>query len=599
VISYLQASAGAIDTCVRWILPALTLAILISGVDDLFVNTVWLAYWLRANLMPSARLFPPGTRQLDAAPRRKIAILVPLWQEHAVIADMLQHNLASIRYPDYHFFAGCYPNDDQTQEAVLSVARRVQNVHMAVTPHNGPTSKADCLNWIYQHLLLYEDEHGERFDLIMTHDAEDMIHPEELRWINFYAGRFDFVQTPVLPMATPLRNWMHGIYCDEFAESHSIDMMVRPLTGGFVPSCGVGTSYRREALELLAKSASNRIFEPESLTEDYENGLRLFRLGVSQCFVPISRSAGPGSDWMVTREFFPDKWGAAVRQRTRWVTGISLQGWQRFGWKGKLGELYWLWRDRKGLLGNPLSCLANLLFVYGLATSIWTRVTPLLANLAVLTFGLQVIRTGVRMISTGRIYGLRFALGVPFRTVGANVLNTWATCGAISRYFRARYRKEPLRWLKTEHAYPTRMALLNHRRRLGEILVGSGYLTEAGLREGLATLQQGRRIGEHLVAIGRLTMDELYEALSLQQGLPLASLEPDDVPLLVAQSLPRNVALELKLLPFQVAQGALHLAGPELPSARMNKRIRDFTTLELRFHLITPLQFDRLATALL
>ena len=80
---------------------------------------------------------------------------------------MLQHNIAAIRYPDYHVFAGCYPNDEKTQEAVQSVASRFPNVHMALCPHDGPTSKGDCLNWIYQHILLYEDEHAQRFDLIL------------------------------------------------------------------------------------------------------------------------------------------------------------------------------------------------------------------------------------------------------------------------------------------------------------------------------------------------------------------------------------------------------------------------------------------------
>ena len=48
--------------------------------------------------------------------------------------------------------------------------------------------------------------------------------------------------------------------------------------------------------------------------------------------------------------------------------GIALQGWQRHGWGGKPGEMYWLWRDRKGLIANPLSLAANVVFVYGLAT---------------------------------------------------------------------------------------------------------------------------------------------------------------------------------------------------------------------------------------
>jgi adsorption protein B len=510
---------------------------------------------------------------------------------------MLQHNLACIRYREYHFFAGCYPNDDLTQDAVRSVSDRFPNVHLALCPHDGPTSKADCLNWIYQRLLLFEEESGTRFDLLLTHDAEDMIHPEELQWINYYSGRFDFVQTPVLAMRTSLRAVTHGVYMDEFAENHTVDMVVRPLTGGFVPSCGVGTAYRREAIERLAQSASNRIFEPESLTEDYENGLRLFRLGCSQSFIPITKSSVT-KDFVATREYFPQTWKAALRQRTRWVTGIALQGWQRFGWKGKPGELYWLWRDRKGLLGNPLSALSNVLFFYGLSTAIWTRVPPLAARLAAVTLALQAVRTLVRMAIVSRVYGVLFALGVPVRIVWANFLNTAATVSAMRLYLRSRIRHEPLRWLKTEHAYPRRAALLNHRRKIGEILVSAGYLTEPSLKEALRT-REGRRTGEHLVATGCLSAEELYEGLSLQQGLPLVSINPVDVPSGVAQALPRDVARGLKVLPFQVTEGALYLAGPEVPSEKMSRQLRGFTSLELRFHLITPMEFERLAEALL
>ncbi len=55
------------------------------------------------------------------------------------------------------------------------------------------------------------------------------------------------------------------------------------------------------------------------------------------------------------------------------MTGIALQSWEQYGWSGKPGEVYWLWRDRKGLMGNPLSLLANVVFVYGVATALWTR----------------------------------------------------------------------------------------------------------------------------------------------------------------------------------------------------------------------------------
>jgi adsorption protein B len=37
---------------------------------------------------------------------------------------------------------------------------------------------------------------------------------------------------------------------------------------------------------------------------------------------------------MATREFFPQSIKTAIRQRTRWVTGIALQTWDRHGWRG-------------------------------------------------------------------------------------------------------------------------------------------------------------------------------------------------------------------------------------------------------------------------
>jgi bacteriophage N4 adsorption protein B len=599
---------AAIDHVVLTVLVPLATAILISGLDDLVVDAAWAWAWLRARLRPQAALFPPGPRQLETAPQQRIAILVPLWHEHSVIAQMLEHNLAALRYPHYDIFAGCYPNDLETQAAVESVAARMPQVHLALCPHDGPTSKADCLNWIYQRILLHEEEHRVRFDVLVTHDAEDLIHPDELLWINYYAARFDFIQTPVLALPTPLRAFTHGVYCDEFAESHTRDMTVRASgshgLGGFLPSAGVGTAYRRQALELLARTSANRIFEPGSLTEDYENGLRLFRLGCSQAFVPITLGPGGHRDFMATREYFPSTWSSALRQRTRWVTGIALQGWQHFGWmregwSGKPGEVYWLWRDRKGLLTNPLGTLANIVFLYGLVTALWTRMPPATARLTMVTLGLQALRTAVRMGCVARIYGAVFALGVPLRVPWANALNTAATVQAVATFLTAHARGRPLKWLKTDHFYPNRAALADQRRKLGEILVSLSYLEPHQLREALAAQPRHVRLGEYLTATGRLTEDHLYDGLSVQQCLPVEQIEPRDIPVAVARALPERAARQWRILPFRISEGQLFVAGPEPPSAALAPALRDFTGLEPRFHLITPKRFASLTEALL
>lgn len=580
----------------------MALAILISGLDDLALDAVCLWAWATGRLGGLQRLNRAAPR---SAVQKRIAIFVPLWHEHGVIGGMVEHNVAAVNYDRYHFFIGAYPNDEPTLDAVRDLEARFPHVHLAVCPHDGPTSKADCLNWIYQRMLLFEEHDGERFDIVITHDAEDLIHPEALAQVNAYADEFDMVQIPVLPLPTPFRDLVHGIYCDEFAEWQMKDMPARRLMGSFVPSNGVGTGFTREALEKLATAEHNLIFEPACLTEDYENGLRLHQLGCRQMFVPLARC---GSSIVATREFFPRTVHSAVRQRTRWILGIALQCWERHGWRGSWPEVYWFWRDRKGLLGHPLSLLSNLLFAYGAVTWLTAHAGGAAWGLAkhslppallAGTLALLVIQSGVRMACVGRLYGVAFALGVPPRAICANWINSVATFRAVFGYLRARIRHEPLVWIKTEHAYPSRSALVEHKRKLGEILVGSAYVDEADLRSALETRPPGMRLGEHLVQLGLLSEDDLYEALSLQQSLPAGRLEPWVISTNVARALPRRVVRDWKVLPFRIASGSLFLASPEVPTDELSQVLSAFTRLSLRFHLVTPENFKELAESLL
>ena len=575
------------------------IAILASGLDDLFLNVLWLwARFFKKTIHPLRELQPANAEKL-------IAVFVPLWHEHSVIAGMVEHNIAAINYENYHFFIGAYPNDEPTLDAVRELETRFSHVHLAVCPHDGPTSKADCLNWIYQRMLLFEEHHASEFEIVVTHDAEDLIHPNAFEQINAYADDFEMVQIPVLPLPTPFRNFTHGIYCDEFSEWQMKDMPARQLMGSFVPSNGVGTGFTRQALEKIATAEHNLIFDPACLTEDYENGLRLHKLGCTQVFVPL---AGSGSSVTATREFFPRTMRSAIRQRTRWITGIGLQSWERHGWCGAPAEIYWFWRDRKGLLGNPLSLFTNFLFLYGLLTWVASKIvgTPwslashsIHTDLLWGTLAIQIVQSSVRMACAGRMYGPLFALGVPLRAVWANWINSVATFRAIFGYLRACIRHEPLVWLKTEHAYPSRNALVQHKRKLGEILVGSGYVSEDDFVGALANQPQRLRIGEYLVELGKISEEDLYEALSLQQSLPVGRLEPFDISANVARSLPRHLVRDWRVLPFRISSGNMFLASPEIPTDEVNRALAGFTRLTLRFHLVTPRNFQELTNVLL
>jgi bacteriophage N4 adsorption protein B len=593
----LGAGLAQCDVGVAECLFPLAAIILVSGLDDLALNAVCLWAWLRRRL--------PASPVVAASGEKTIAVFVPLWHEHAVIAGMVEHNVSAIHYGNYHFFIGAYPNDDPTLDTVRDLESRFPHVHLAVCPHNGPTSKADCLNWIYQRMLLFEEHHGTRFDIVVTHDAEDLIHPQAFSLINAYAGEYDMVQIPVLPLPTPLGDFVHGIYCDEFAEWQMKDMRARQLMGSFVPSNGVGTGYTRRALEMLASAEHNLIFEPACLTEDYENGLRLHKLKCKQMFVPLTNH---GASIVATREFFPRTRRSAIRQRSRWILGIGLQCWERNGWRGSVSERYWFWRDRKGLLGNPLSLLSNFVFLYGALTWVAAQIagTPwglakysLHPSLLILTLAIQIIQSSVRMACSARLYGLRLALFVPLRSVYGNWINTAATWRAVRSYLRARIRHEPLVWVKTEHAYPSRGALVEHKRKLGEILIGSGHAEESDVRRALQDLTAGTRLGEYLVQRGTITEDELYEALSLQQSLPAGRLEPWVISSNVARALPRRVVRDWRVLPFRISSGNLFLASPEIPTDDLTRILRGFTRLSLRFHLVTPQNFEELAANLL
>jgi hypothetical protein len=45
--------------------------------------------------------------------------------------------------------------------------------------------------------------------------------------------------------------------------------------------------------------------------------------------------------------------------------------------------------------------------------------------------------------------------------------------------------------VKTEHAYPSRGALVEHKRKLGEILIGSGYAEESDVRRAAPDIDPG------------------------------------------------------------------------------------------------------------
>lgn len=578
------------------ILALLAILLLLSGIDDLVPLIICLGHRFvnrRAAANPSLGEF--------LKEERRIAIFVPCWKESGVIGNMIRHNLAAICYGNFDFFLGAYPNDEPTVQAASQLAESYRNVHVAGCPHPGPTSKADCLNWIYQRMLLYEEEHGVYFDTVVLHDAEDLIHPEALGLINRARASYAMVQIPVLPLTTPVHEFTHGIYCDEFAEYQTIDMPARQFSRSFIPSNGVGTGFARGILDELARERGNRVFDPASLTEDYEIGVHVHECGHKQLFAPL-RDGDRG--WVATREYFPRRVRSAIKQRTRWVTGIALQCWERTGWRGSWRTRYWFWRDRKGLITNPLTLLTNLLFTLGLTDLVASAATrrpwafavsnPKIIALCVMTLALQCLRLGVRMVCVERIFGLVFALGVPLRAFHANLVNCLASFGAVWRYGNARFRNQPLVWLKTEHAYPSRDALLLHRRELADVLVSSNYISEEVRLQLQHEMPADADLADFLLINGIISDDDLCKAMSLQSGVPSAHVDPRRVKARVARSLPAHVEERFGIVPFGLQDGRLLVAGARVPPASLFEELQAFTRLHVEFQLVTKRNYEEL-----
>jgi bacteriophage N4 adsorption protein B len=532
----------------------------LSGLDDLFIGLHFL-------LARRPRVRRPSKEDLAACSQRSIAILVPLWHEDRVIGRMLDHNLSAIRYSNYHIFAGVYPNDPATRRAVPQDPR----IHVVVCHNDGPTSKGDCLNQIYLGIQEYEAHHGSRFEIIVTHDAEDLIHPESLPLINWFSTGYDMVQIPVLPLPTGFRDWTHGVYCDEFAEYQSKDVPVRQKLGGFLPGNGVGTGITRRALDRLVER-HGRIFEPDCLTEDYENGYRLAELGCRQLFVPVFL---PAAGMVATREYFPRSFSSAVRQRARWVTGITLQGWERHGWRG---DPYWFWRDRKGLLGNLLSPVANLVLLLGIAA-------PGVRWLCSVNLAFSIVQAGLRSMCSARIYGRRFALGVVPRMFWGNLINFAATVTALRQFAAARLRRAALAWHKTEHVYP--------RPRIGELLVRMRCVSLDDLEEALTHCPAQQRIGEYLLYKQSVAEVDLYQALSIQSGIPLG-LE-SEISSSATRALPVEVARRWNVMPYRLKHGKLHVLTAEIPSPAMTRDLASVSSLEIHYRLVGPRELQRIS----
>ncbi|TNE34219.1 MAG: glycosyl transferase family protein [Alphaproteobacteria bacterium] len=432
---------------------------LIGAIDDFAVDLYWL--WLRVTGQARTPLIDTDQMALQPLAGR-VAIFIPAWHEEQVIGDTIAHALKVWPQADLRLYVGCYRNDWGTIRAAMAGAPTDARLRLVFHDRSGPTTKADCLNRLYRALCEDEGRSGNRTRMVVFHDAEDMVDPAALAILDWAIGSADFVQMPVLPLPQQESRWLGSHYCEEFAEAHGKTLVVRQALGAAIPAAGVGCAIARDALDRLAQQGeAGAPFAADSLTEDYEMGLAVAANGGRCSFVRARHRDG---SLVATRAYFPSKLDHVVRQKTRWVHGIALQGWDRTGWTSKPSEIWMRLRDRRGPMSALVLLTAYLLLAISalgwgahlLGHGLEMKTSPELRMLLAVNVFAFTWRAVWRFGFTAREFGIAEGVRAVLRIPVANIIAIMAGRRALYAYVRSLAGRE-LSWDKTPHfTHPAR-----------------------------------------------------------------------------------------------------------------------------------------------
>ena len=569
---------------------------LVFGLDDVFFDLQFLRYLRKKRGERRVSL-----DDLKNEPEQLIAIFIPAWMEGGVINKMAEHARKILIYDRYDIFIGVYPNDPETNRCVDEVVKTTPRSHKVVTKNPGPTSKADCLNALYDAMKEREVPGSREYGIIALHDAEDILHPLTLKIYNHYVPHhLDMGQVPVFPLElTPWRYWVGNSYLDEFAEWHIKDMFSREAIGGVVPSAGVGTAFSRKAVEFLAKAHGGAPFQVGNLAEDYMVGLELCRSGFRAGFIdyPIERNIvqrdekgnAIGSRKIVERvairENFPVRFSQAVKQKARWIIGTAFQGWEHGGWGGTVAMRYTLYRDRRAPVVHCINATGYAVAAYVLAEfalvhsplsgSLYMRplfqVDSMLWRIMLVDTALLVYRVSQKVSCVADVYGLRQGLYAIPRYPVVNLVNMGATFRAAWLYGMHRFFGKPLAWTKTSHVFPGSAQLQEFTRSIEDMLVEEGLVSRIEL-EKILSEKQGYSAPRAMLDMQLIDEDQFTGVWSRFSGLKSQIVIPEDIGKLQLSHWSESQALRYHAMPAPAGDDGVAVLGFVEPPDEENLR---------------------------
>lgn len=435
-----------------WLLFFVSVLITLSSIDDTFIDLFGLGIVRRG--------LPHVNEKMEIPPT---AIFVANWHEADVLGKMVEGNLARIPIPAVKLYLGVYPNDTDTLNVALDLAKKhPDRVQVIINSLPGPTSKGQMLNEMFRQVFRTDDGP----ELVVLHDSEDVIDPRTFAVYAAYAKDHDFIQVPVFSLTSTHRSLVAATYMDEFAERHTREMVVRDAVGAMIPSAGVGTCMTKRLIRHFVNERGSVLMNG-CVTEDYILGVEVKRAGFRSAFAAVSADDGSGIDFVATREYFPSGLMASIKQKTRWVYGICFEGMHKLGWAGDPWDFYFFLRDRKGLITNFLPPIAFFLLVALLAgwvdsAEMPEHLIPVFEISIALNLFALVVRLVVRLAACGQVYGKLDFLGIIERWPVAAIVNFVAVFRAWRTYLtESEFATKPIVWSKTAHEVPDDFTTLN------------------------------------------------------------------------------------------------------------------------------------------
>ena len=136
------------------------------------------------------------------------------------------------------------------------------------------------------------------------------------------------------------------------------------------------------------------------------------------------------------------------------------------------------------------------------------------------------------------------------------------------------------------------MAVSGKRKRLGEILIDAGVLTDEQLQIGLAKQQQTRDpIGQILVDLGYVTEEQIKHALEVQYGVKAFSLK-SRIPAEVLRLVPEGMIRQHRILPVALNQLTVAMVDPSNILALDDLRLR-FKGVSIQPVVVTEIEFEQ------